>query len=302
MGLSEFLKSFLDRPSLPAELHPFTESSVSATDEEQPQSRIEDFAVEIGSVSGEKAYLIEEEQNRLIIDPQRGDWEESREKLKEVWVEKNRVFTESAFDLYISMEANKQDIEDVCEFFEPPVLQPKQHRMLEEAYHVSTYFAEFDVSYDEEQRRRRQLGDKFDDLAMNLPSLCSAGYLDEGGLFRDMYREFEPDHEAYQELFDKFVKYRPFVVFVRGNTAASEIYDLIIQKSRHLDDIGSEFDNVHIPGIIHVRGIGPTTREKIMSGQKILRERHSDVTCLLIKSDQSLQSDETLMIVNSETL
>jgi len=158
VGLGEFFKRFLDRPTLPVELQPFTESesSVSAADEEdEPQPRIEDFAVEIGPVYADKAYLIKEEQRRLVVDPNRGDWEDSKDELKDAWTENGRIFTETAFELYLSIEVHKQDVEDVCEFFEPPVLRSKQYRMLEEAYHVSIYFAEFDVSYDEEQRRRR---------------------------------------------------------------------------------------------------------------------------------------------------
>jgi len=129
-----------------------------------------------------------------------------------------------------------------------------------------------------------QLGDKFDDLAMNLPSLCSAGYFDEGGLFRDVYRELQSDHEAYQELFNELVRHRPFVIFVRGGTGASEIYDLIIRKSHHLAELDTGFEE------IHVRGIGPSAHEKIISGREILEEKHSDVTCFcssLIKVDRA---------------
>ena len=299
MGLEDFFKSFLEQPVLPPELHPFTgsESSASAAGEgDVHKSGIEEFAVEIGPVYDEKAYLIEEEQRRLVVDPKRGDWEGSKEELKEAWVRNDRLFTETAFELYLSIEANKRDVEDVCEFFEPPVLRPNQYRMLEEAYHTSLYFSKFDVSYDEEQRRRGQLGDEFGELAMNLPSLCSAGYFDDGGLFRDVYHEIKPDHEAYQDLFNTLVRHRPFVIFVQGGTGASEIYDLITQKGRHLDklDIGLE--------AIHVRGIGSGVREKIISAREMLEENHPGVTCLLINPDQSRQDGETVLVIKSKTL
>lgn len=302
MGLRSFFNSFLDEPSLPTELHPFIESSAGTEDDEISRSKIEDFSVEIGPVSAEKAYLIDEKQNRVVIDPQRGDWEESKSELKEVWTEDSPAGTEDAFELYLSMEANKRDVEDVCEFFEPPILQPKQHGMLEKAYHVSIYFSEFDVSYDEEQRRRDQLTDNYDDLARNLPSLCSAGYLDEGELFRQMYYEFEPDYEAYQRFFDKLVRHRPFVIFVRSNTIASEIHDLIDSKSNHLDRLSSEFNNIQTPTAIEVRGIGSSAHEKIMSGREMLEEEHPDVMCVLANSSQSPNGDETVLIIESKTL
>jgi len=233
--------------------------------------------------------LIQEEQRRLVVDPRRGDWEESKEELKEAWVKNDRVFTETAFELYLSMEANKDDVEDVCEFFEPPVLQLNQYKMLEEAYHVSIYFSKFDVSYDEEQRRRAQLGDDFGELAMNLPSLCSAGYFDKGGLFRDVYDQVEPDYETFQNLFNELVKHRPFVVFVEGTTGASEIYDMIIRKSLHLDelDLGIEY--------IHVRGIG--SREKINSVREMLEENHPGVS-----RAQMMHSGEIALAIDNETL
>lgn len=290
MGLSDFFKNFLGQSTLPTELHPFTGSPDSSADEEgTDRPGIEEFSVEIGSVYGEQAYLIQEEQRRIVVDPMRGDWEESKEELKEVWVENDRVYTETAFELYLSMRANKDDVKDICEFFEPPVLQLKQYMMLEESYHVSIYFSEFDVPYDEEQKRRAQLGNDFGELAMNLPSLCSAGYFDEGGLFRDIYHQVEPDHETFQDLFNDLVKHRPFVVFVEGDTGASEIYDMVIRKSLHLDELDLEVE------YIHIRGIG--SPEKINSVREMLEENHSGVSCT-----QMAHRGEMVLAIHNETL
>lgn len=298
MGFRDFFQDFLDQSDLPEELLPFVESDSaekSENDQDTDQADIEEFAVDIGSIYSETAYVVKKDKKRLIIDPEHGNWEESKEKLKEAWAENGRLFKETAFDLFLSIQANKSNVEEVCKTFEPPVLRPIQHDMLEEAYHTGIYFSNFDISHEDEQRRRRQLGNDYGELAMNLPSLCSAGYFERNGLFHNLLRDIEPDYDTYQDIFKELVRHRPFVIFVEGTTGPSEIYDLIIQKSLHLDKLDVDVDT------IHVRGVGSGARDKIISALDMLKEEHESVEHIMEKGEKT-QDDETVLAIDNDSL
>lgn len=297
MGVIEFLSHFFTQEGFPSDLHPLVESHNS--DNEGGQNRdgqpmIDNYTIEIAPVHAKDAHLIKEEKQQLIIDPSRGDWEESRDELKEAWVEYGRLFTESAFELYLSIEANKDDIENVLQFFKPPVLSLQQYFMLEEGYHLSTYFSEFDVSHSEEQERRQDLADKYDDMAVNLPSLCSAGYFNKEGLFPEVYRQIEPNNKRFQNIFNKLVTHRPFVVFVQENSNTNKIYKEITRKNRMLDNLDADI------GYIHVRGIG--SRGKINDVQEILDRNHPDATCVPMNTGRAPNSGEIVLAIDNSSI
>lgn len=265
----KFLAKFFSDTEFPSDLSPFSPvnpDSESNAQDPNPDTKDpvvdDEYIIKIDKVTGEDPFRIEEETKTVLLDPTRGDWADSKGELKRYWAEeKERVFTESAFELYLSIQVSKGDVDEVMEFFDP-ILTPSQSSMLEEAYHLSKYFDNFDVDSEEEHARRGDLSDKYDDAAMNVPSLCSAGYFEKLGLFRDLYdqlSESDTQDEDFQDLFDKLIRHRPFVVFVKGGTGlgVGELRDLISQKSNHLDKLSVDID------YIHVRGIGGSSHRKI---------------------------------------
>lgn len=301
--LRGFVSEFFS--DIPEDFDPFFTDSAerSASDGGADNPTInDDFVFKIDSVSGESAYSINESEKTVVIDPEHGDWDAGKRDLKEFWSDNGRVFSESAFELYLSINSSKNEVDEVCEFFEPPIISDAQYAMLKQAYHTSIYFNEFSVSEGEEDRRRKQLADQFGSEAMNVPSLCSAGYFDESGAFRKAYKQLsstEAQNEEYQELFGRLIRDRPFVIFVRGGRNAkttTEIYDLVIQKSRHLDDLPVDID------YIHLRGIGKYPREKIRDVREMLNEHHDDINTFSHNTERESGSMELVVVIDNDTI
>ncbi|WP_216086539.1 hypothetical protein [Halovivax ruber] len=249
-----------------------TESDTATANHGTDEPVLDDeYIIKIGNVSGSQPFDIDRTEKIVTVDPTRGDWGDSKEELKEYWrEEKGRAFTESAFGLYLSIRASKGDVNDVMDFFDP-VLTSAQSSMLEEAYHLSKYFDNFNVDPNEEYERRGKLGDKYDTPAQNVPSLCSAGYFEEHGLFRDIYDQLsdsDTQDKDFQDLFNDLIRNRPFVIFVSGGADLSvgELRYLVLQKSNHLDTLPVDIE------YIHVRGMGHGPEEKVSELKQVLDE------------------------------
>ena len=264
--LREFFDRLFSSSELPSDLNPFlsTDSnSAENTDNQETASVVgEDYIIKIDRVTGDDPFEIDETEAVVTVDPTRGDWADSKAELKEYWREESkRAFSESAFELYLSIRASKGDVDEVMAFFDP-ILSPSQSSMLEEAYHLSKYFDNFNVDNGEEYERRGKLGDKYGSAAQNVPSLCSAGYFEKHGLFRDLYGQLSDSstrNEDFQDLFDDLVRHRPFVIFVRGGSklGTDELRRRISQNAAHLDKLPVDID------YLHVRGMGGEPKEKI---------------------------------------
>jgi hypothetical protein len=274
----DFLEEFFQSTELPSDLNPFSPVNSDSTsnsetpDRETDEPAVDDeYIIKIDRVTGEDPFQIDETGKVVTVDPTRGDWENSKQELKEYWrEEKRRAFTESAFELYLSIQASTGDADEVMNFFRP-ILSPSQSSMLEEAYHLSKYFDNFNVNHQEEYRRRGKLDDKYGRDAKNVPSLCSAGYFEEHGLLRDLYSQLsdsDTQDEDFQELFDELIRHRPFVVFVKGRSemGIGELKDFISQKVNHIYELPVDID------YIHVRGMGDGPKEKISDLKEELDE------------------------------
>ena len=274
MSWRDTFSSLLSVSEIPKDLNPFVEADKTASGGcKQGPGIDDDFVFKIDKISADQPYVVDTTNKTVTIDPERVDWDEGKQELKQRWEENERAFSEKAFDLYLSIQVNKEGVDEVCSFFEPPLLSDIQYRMLKEAYHTSLYLDNFEVSKNEKDRRRGQLAERYDQGAMNVPSLCSAGYFEKGSLFRDIRDQIEEqdDNTSYQTLFDELIRKRPFVVFVRDTYTAQEVYDMIITKSIHLDDLDVDI------GYIHVRGIGEYTHETIDAAITILDSNHEGV-------------------------
>lgn len=305
MALRDFLSDFLGAPDFPSDLNPFVSAAEAADEAEgggdnNPEVLIDDtYTIKIGRVEADQPYVVDGDKKTLTVYPKAGDWDAGRAELRDLWEVSGRAFVGTAFDLYLSIQASKGQVEEVCEFFEP-ILTPTQHRMLREAFHTSIYFDQFNVSKEEEDKRRVDLAEDYEGYAMNLPSLCSAGYFGEEGLFREIYRESTNNHgfsdEDYQQLFTNLVKNRPFVIFVNDTFTTGEVYDLIITKSIHLDQL-----EVDVP-IMHVRGIGEYARKIVSEAIDYLEEEHTGVKCVRQLRKVGASRKELVCAIKNKTI
>lgn len=300
--LREFASDFFG--GIPADLDPFFSGSSNSEASNRTNSPTidDDFVVELDSTPDGGAYHIIESEKTVIIDPEHGEWDAGKDDLREFWEEHGRAFSESAFELYLSIKSSESDVDAVCSFFEPPVLSDGQFAMLKQAYHLSIYFDTFPVTKDEKDRRREQLADDFGSSAMNVPSLCSAGYLNEDSAFREAYEQLsdrDSQEEEYQALFSQLIQGRPFVVFVKGrggDKTSTEIYDLVLQKSRRLDDLTVDLD------YIHIRGIGKHAREKIRKAKEMLEDHHDGINIFVHNTERQEGSREMVVVVDNDTI
>ncbi|WP_141213588.1 hypothetical protein [Halorubrum sp. C191] len=233
--------------------------------------------------SGHVFLLNDSNENvELFVDPENVE-DESRE-------ESLRVFWElhSAFDGFIidalanyilAYKRGNGDeyIDRVCQFYEGKV--PHEYlMMIEDSMMLRLGTEEFDSTLDEIRDRKRQIKETYENHdAYAVASLCSAGYLDRGGLFWTLYEEKIKNGEYtdsdYEEWFLKYVRKTPFVVFVKREDSAMDVYDALIGRSWRMHRYDVDFD------YIHIRGRGPDNHKTIneMLTSKEITENHPNL-------------------------
>ncbi|MDS0243412.1 MULTISPECIES: hypothetical protein [unclassified Haloferax] len=112
--------------------------------------------------------------------------------------------------------------------------------------------------------------------AYSLVSLCSAGYLDQGRLFREIYDGYVERGSwteiQYQELFEIYVSEKPFVVFVQADgDDYKDIYHKCLGKSRDVDKYEPA------PEFIDIRGKGDDAETTIEKTLEYIDEHHANI-------------------------
>lgn len=163
--------------------------------------------------------------------------------------------------------------DELVEFYERKV--PEQFvPIIRESAVLRVAEEEAGLSYEEVRRRRKEMT-KYDDAALELSALCSSGYLDEGGLFRQQFERTVLQGTAtvddYRAEFDRVVRARPFVVYVKHGDSYENVYDNVITKSIGIGKYDWEFDEMH------VRGRGERLHETVRRVAGYLESEHSGV-------------------------
>jgi hypothetical protein len=126
--------------------------------------------------------------------------------------------------------------------------------------------------------------------ALNFISLCSAGYLDEGGLFDNMYEDMVEEGDCtkdeYKHELTLFINKLPFVEFTNANANVDDVCGRIETK---LDMI---YEWNWSPGFVDVAGKGEDNHEKVEKvadrvsedfDGEIRRKENTDIEELLIR-------------------
>lgn len=124
--------------------------------------------------------------------------------------------------------------------------------------------------------------------AQNLISLCSAGYFDEGEYFKDLYATMVVDgpwdDRQYEEVFEKYVKNKPFVVFTKSDDMDyEEVCTLAIDKSIKLNKYPAP------PGYIDLCAKGSDAIATIERAFEELQENHPGMLHERIKQEDRNQ-------------
>lgn len=227
----------------------------------------------------------------LIIDLSEADdehWERAKSELREQFETAGGISVGSASPIVTAYRSEEtQDyIERICGFYEDK-LSPRILRMIRESLvlRIATDAGEF--SYEEVRRRKRQIS-KYGDEGFSIASLCSAGYLDEGQFFWNLYEKLVTQGtystEDYEDIFLRLVKIQPFVVFVKYGDSPNEVYDNVVRKSIMLSDFDIDIS------FIDIRGMGDKNWATIRQAVDTLEEHHESLAY------EEFQDDEELVI------
>lgn len=180
----------------------------------------------------------------------------------------------------------KEYIDQISEFYETKI-PPVYVSMIEDSLMLALATKTQDLSWSEVRQRRRGIRDKYhNDAAFPLSSLCAAGYLDKGGLLYELYDEIvnkeEQSVDVYRDTFVKYVRNRPFVVFVKYDDTKEDIYDDFFAKLLRLDNYDREIK------FIDIRGKGEENHEKIEEAVELIEEHHDPVQYDQMNIDRDL--------------
>ena len=247
-----------------------------------------------GDLGKEKRYVVKSKGGRriLIVDPENFDRQE--------WLALDGAFDkgfhnsdgfsiESASEIAaIAKDKSKREsVDDFCEFYEDKV-PSRFYKMIRESMFLRLSVEQEGLAFDEVRARKRQIAKhtKRDEEAFAISSLCSAGYLDEGKFFREMYRDMVMEGpstvEDYCEAFVQIVVDRAFVTFVKGEDAAKEVYHEVFGKSMHVDKYPYRIE------FIDICGKGEFNRGTIDDVVEYFEEHHADIQIKKIEDEDQL--------------
>lgn len=223
-----------------------------------------------GRLPGDSPLDLSDNKQELILDPENfqeeNEWDEIvKPGLKEGWEKNGTVSTRSAYPILFHAERtiNDEKIRNIKEFFQDEIFSSDFHLLqsaltIDKALNAPSGERISDV---ELRERKRQLADKYHTAAFSLPSMCSAGYFDEGEIFRNVYEEMqrndEYDIDDFDRVFRVMIASKPFVAFVENSDSTDEVADIVVGKIERLSDY-----DIPIP-YIDVGGVGSANHEKI---------------------------------------
>jgi len=256
-----------------------------------------------GNVPGESPLQLGASNREIVIDPQnlqREEWDEVvKPGLKEGWNEERSVSTPSAYPILLQAERNVTDekIQEIKRFFQSKIFT-SDYLLLQSSLTLDRAMnaeSEEGMTDAELKRRKRELADKYHDAAFSLPSLCTSGYIDEGNLFREVYREMEEDAaydvDDFDVAFRKLIRNKPFVAYAHNRQSEEELTDIVRGKiDRH-----GQYD-VPLP-YIDVRGIGRQNHQKIREVMATIDDEYED-----LEYDEHVGDDELIARIDASTI
>lgn len=214
----------------------------------------------------------------LVVDPEEAkdaNWEETKPALRSAWQEVGEISLDSAYPFVSSIRQSVDDeyIDDVCDFFRPKV-PFRYYKMIESSLYLNQAVADRDVSRREVRRRKKQISDRYGNEAYAIASLCSAGYFDGDRFFRDLYHDMKAagSDSDYAETFVTLATNKPFVVFVKTEDTAQEVYDTVLMKNLRRKEYDADVD------FIDVRGINPTNHQTIEEAVSRLNDDYENLS------------------------
>lgn len=90
-------------------------------------------------------------------------------------------------------------------------------------------------------------------------------------LYDEIVNKEEQSVDVYRDTFVKYVRNRPFVVFVKYDDTKEDIYDDFFAKLLRLDNYDREIK------FIDIRGKGEENHEKIEEAVELIEEHHDPV-------------------------
>lgn len=250
---------------------------------EQIEESIEQYdQIRIGvNPSGEFTQLDHENGISIMtIDPEQAPEDRQKaaqELLPEVHEERDGFSTPSASPFVYSyrQEGAEEYIDEIKAFYQGKLPSPYPD-MIEDCLMLKLATETRGLSRMEVRERRSQIKSEYHTHdAIPLSSLCSAGYLGEGNFLYELYDEIVNKEgqplSTYREKFLKYVRERPFVVFVEYNDTVTEVYDKFLRKNVRLGNYQRDI------GFVDIRGTGEDNHEKIEDTINMIEEHHDQI-------------------------
>lgn len=257
-----------------------------------------------GRIPGEAPIGLSDNNEELILDPENfqeeSEWEEIvKPRLEEGWRENGSASMRDAYPILFHAERSVDDekIRGIKEFFRGEIFS-SDFQLLQSALTIDRAInapSGEGITDIELRRRKRQLADKYHDAAFSLPSMCSAGYFDEGEIFRHVHetmsQEDEYDVDNYDRVFRVMIDSKPFVAFVESSDSTEEVSDVVVGKIERLPSY-----DIPIP-YIDVGGIGSSNHEKIRDAIELVDERVDG-----IEYDERVRGDELILRIDADSV
>lgn len=258
----------------------------------------------VGELPGDVPVELRDNNEELVLDAEtvekQREWEEvSKPGLKAGWEEEGAVSTESAYPILLQAERNITDekITEIKSFFEGKIFT-SDYLLLQSSLTIDQVMNAGDEpgwSDEELKSRKRQLADKYHDAAFTLPSLCTSGYFDADGLFREVYETMaeneEYDVSNYDSVFRTMISKRPFVAYARESLSEIELTDIIRGKINRLPSY-----DIPLP-YIDVRGIGRSNHQKIRTAMETIEAESGG-----IEYDERVGNEELVVRIDADSI
>lgn len=235
---------------------------------------------------------------------------------KEVLLEAREVFDRTFEDLdgfalegrgsiaaVIKDEGNRDLFEEIYDYYEFKI--PRRFLpVLEDAITLRIIEREEEISWGELYDWRGEIADNYKRTggdpqeAQNLISFCTAGYLDRDEFFQVLYEDCAKGGEwsdaDYRDAFSKYVKDKPFVVFVQSRTMdKDDVYAIGKEKSRKVDKYPGT------PQFVDLCGKGDDSKRIIEHSLREFQENHES---LQYKRFNQEKWDQYIVRLDTETL
>lgn len=168
--------------------------------------------------------------------------------------EKDRVLREDVEDETQAIESGyDEEMDEILDYFEP-ILTEKYHSILEQSLHLKSLISERDLSKEEIQERKWDIGRRFGPEAVYISSLTSAGYFDPDGGLRNLFLEMglnkQYDKLNFQQELEDLVERKLLCVFVESDDDVLDVTNEVRGRLSRYQDV----DPIH--GWHDLRGIG----------------------------------------------